>query len=1121
MQESTNPFTSKPIESKIIKAKQGIWRTYDATDGLPGGVECLLQDRQGYLWLGTSVESAAVGTGIGTGLCRYDGKEFITYTTDDGLAHNRIISIYEDRTGKLWLGTPKGVSCYDGQRFTSYTTVNGLVDNYICEICEDHQGRLWFATREGGITCYDGYRFTTYTTENGLPHIGVSAICKDHRGYLWLGTRGIDSIAISYFDGQNVVICYTTTDGLLGDFIYTIREDHHGRLWFGTDNGVLMFNGRGFTNYNAENGLVNNHINTIYEDHHGILWFGYEWAGGGVSCLINPEQSQGDELCFVTYTTKDGLLSNEVYDIIQDSERHMWFAHIRSGLTCFDSETVQQLTEVPVSNVLIQDTKRRLWFGSSNELNCIHFDPLPSNQTGELEKIHDLNPSLCNGDRLEYHKDKAWAELPERQKHQTFSAIIHALLEDSNGGFWIGTQGDGIYYYKSSDDVWESAGKHFTMEDGLSNNVVLSLLETRNGVIWAGTWADAWIFGNHACLCRFDGKEFETIPTPHPVISRLFEDSRGRVWIGGWAGGGLSYFDGDNFMNYTMADGLLNDYIVSITEDNAGNLWIGTLQGLCCFNGDSFIKYGEEQGLSLLRHQWSVKDVTGHLWFGTLMGGLYRTDGKHFQQLTMFDCLPNNCITGLVPQPDGSMIIGTYHGIVHYQSIATSSPRIEIREVSADQIYQNPIELVLTTTSANLLTITYHGLSLATHRMRYSYILEGYDKEWHETWERQVLYENLPIGEYTFKVIAINRDLVASEAPAEMKLKIVQDPRDIKVNELESSLIIKSQQLAFLQRKAEREYQFENIIGKSEAIEWVKNMMITAIESGLNVLITGETGTGKEQIAMGIHYNSPRKDKPWITYNCGTAQKEFIKSDLFGHRKGSFTGAIENKIGLFETAQSGTVLLDEIGDMPSDAQTHLLDVLEKHKVQRLGEYILRDVDVRVISMTNRDLSNEMKEGRFREDLYFRLNRFHIYIPPLRDRRDDIPLLAEHFYHKACHEQNKELDGFATGVIDMLVSYQWPGNVRELENEINRACALAQAGSAIQSYHFTPNITHGESLAQEILSKRMDYNESLKQFRRRLIEKTLQECDGNRTKAAKMRGIDRTNLVHLIKSLGIK
>ena len=172
-------------------------------------------------------------------------------------------------------------------------------------------------------------------------------------------------------------------------------------------------------------------------------------------------------------------------------------------------------------------------------------------------------------------------------------------------------------------------------------------------------------------------------------------------------------------------------------------------------------------------------------------------------------------------------------------------------------------------------------------------------------------------------------------------------------------------------------------------------------------------------------------------------------------------------------------------------------------------------------MTNRDLSNEMKEGRFREDLYFRLSRFNIYIPPLRERKDDIPLLAEHFYQKACQTQHKELDGFAIGVIDMLISYQWPGNVRELENEINRAFALAQAGSAIQSYHFSPNITHGESMAQEIISKRMDYNESLKQFRRRLIEKALQECDGNRTKAADILGIDRTNLVHLIKSLGIK
>ncbi|MFQ6040195.1 MAG: two-component regulator propeller domain-containing protein, partial [Candidatus Poribacteria bacterium] len=210
--KSKNNADSTPGEVEIVQLKQSTWQTYDATDGLPGGVWCLLQDQHGYLWLGTSVEKDT-----GTGLCRYDGASFITYTTDDGLADNHVMSIYEDHQGRLWLGTPKGISCFDGQRFTNYTTEDGLADNYVCAICEDRQGRLWIGTREGGVSCFDGQRFTNYTTENGLPYNGVKAICEDRQGTLWFGTGG----GICRFDGRRFTT-YTTADGLASDYVVSI-----------------------------------------------------------------------------------------------------------------------------------------------------------------------------------------------------------------------------------------------------------------------------------------------------------------------------------------------------------------------------------------------------------------------------------------------------------------------------------------------------------------------------------------------------------------------------------------------------------------------------------------------------------------------------------------------------------------------------------------------------------------------------------------------------------------------------------------------------------------------------------------------------------------------------------
>ncbi len=600
--------------------------------------------------------------------------------------------------------------------------------------------------------------------------------------------------------------------------------------------------------------------------------------------------------------------------------------------------------------------------------------------------------------------------------------------------------------------------------------------------------------------------------------------------MGGWGGGGLSCYDQAKgnaapLQNYTTKNGLPDNNVVSIVEDDANRLWIGTRNGLCCLDGNRSIPYGEKIP-EHSNHQFSVRDVNGQLWFGTQGNGVYRYDGMHFQQLSKVDGLPSSSITGLIPQQDGSMIVGTYSGIVHYRPTATVPPRIEIRKVVADQIYSNPEALELATTGADLVTIAYHGLNLSTHRMRYSYILEGLAQalgkleqneergRWRDTWESQVRYENLPTGEYTFRVIAVNRDLVASETPSELKLRIVLDPRDVKIDAMQTEIDL-------LRREAGSKYDFSDVIGNSVAIRQVRALMESAIDSSLNVLITGETGTGKELVARAIHYNSPRKSGPLLDYNCTTATKELINDHLFGHRKGAFTDAKDDRAGLFEAASGGTLLLDEIGDMPYEVQGHLLRTLAENKVHRLGEeHIARDVDVRVIAMTNRDLMKEAKEGKFREDLFFRLSVFPIHVPPLRERLEDIPLLAGYFLKRYSKDMGKELDRFAPGVMEMLQSYDWPGNVRDLQNAIRRAIALTDDGEQVKIHSFTLDMSQEESLVQEIMSQKGGYSELVDHFRKRLIENILQDCHGNRSEAARRLGMDRSNLGALIKRLGI-
>ncbi|MBI1929125.1 sigma 54-interacting transcriptional regulator [Candidatus Poribacteria bacterium] len=1085
------PSTKRSIDAQMRPPKHGTWQTYDVTDGLPAGVACLLQDRHGYLWLGTEV-----------GLCRYDGAEFTTYTSADGLADDHITSICEDRQGRLWLGTgawnlpgAKGVSCFNGQHFITYTTADGLAHNNVVAICSDRQGRLWFGTWGGGISCFDGEHFTTYTAADGLADNHVTAIYSDRQGRLWVGTGGwvIPGKGVSCFDGHHFTT-YTTTDGLGGNDVGSICEDHQGRLWFAfgwvSGGGVSCFDGEHFTTYTTADGLAYNDIVAIREDRQGRLWFAFGWPDDdGVACFDGGH--------FTTYTTEDGLLDNRVTDITQDQEGHFWFAHLWSGLTRFEPETLQFLTSEPVTETLLQDRRGRLWFGSGKNLCCL---------------------------------------LEGQQYRQSFNAQVRCLLEDSRGNFWVGTVGDGLYGYDfdtlnpadSADVVWDSAGRaqqhllipqsievqqeerSFATEEGSGSGNVQFLLEGRDGTIWVGTAYPGY-------LCRYNEEGFEAIPTPQRAIFRLLEDSQGRIWMGGWAGGGLSCAvhpercrrDGKQLITYTMADGLPADHVGSIVEDDAGHLWIGTQRGLCRFDGNQFTTYGKAEGLTSLFHQCATKDATGQLWFGTLRGGLYRYDGVHFQWLTTDDGLPSNSITCLVPQPDGSMIIGTYRGIVHYRPTATLPPRIEITAVVADQVYRNPtsIEIVAVGAQHAALQISYRSLSFATRRMRYSYILEGYDTEWQDTWENHVRYENLPAGKYTFKVIAINRDLVPSEAPATLKLTIQPDPR----------IVALQTEVAHLRREVGRKYHFENLIGRSAAIKQVRTLMEKAIDSGLTVLITGETGTGKELVAKAIHHNSHRKDKPMLELNCGAVPKDLIASTLFGHRKGAFTGAHENKMGLFEAASGGTVLLDEIGEMSHEGQVHLLRLLEERQLQRLGEYKTRDVDVRVIAMTNRDPQKDVAAGRFREDVYYRLNEFPIHVPPLRKRLEDIPLLAAHFLK----ENHKEVDSFAPDVFEMLQSYPWPGNVRELRNVIRRAAALVEEGMRIQTYHFPAQITRGESLIQEILSEQAGILAAVERLQRRLIEDALRECGGNHTQAAKRLGVHRPSLIRLMKRLGIE
>lgn len=312
----------------------------------------------------------------------------------------------------------------------------------------------------------------------------------------------------------------------------------------------------------------------------------------------------------------------------------------------------------------------------------------------------------------------------------------------------------------------------------------------------------------------------------------------------------------------------------------------------------------------------------------------------------------------------------------------------------------------------------------------------------------------------------------------------------------------------YLKREVERGSRFENIIGKSPAMERVFDLVDKVIDSSVTVLLGGETGTGKSAIAPYIHYHGPRKGKLLIAQNCGALPDALLESELFGHRRGSFTGALQDKKGLFEVADGGTIFLDEVSEMSPAMQVKLLQILQEGTFRRVGEHEYKKVDVRIIAATNKDLETEVEKGTFREDLYYRLSIFPIRIPPLRERRDDIPLLALHFLEKHRKKMNKQVQGFSQAAIERLSSYNYPGNVRELENLIERALALAGSDMVI-SLDLLPEKVQGNARTQEpVAARRGLLKDTVDVIERRMLTEALERCAGNKTQAAQELGLSR-------------
>ena len=1058
-----------------------------------------------------------------------------TYSMDNGLPGQRIEHIAEDSAGYLWFATwDNGVSRFDGDEFRNYTQQDGLVNDHVYFIQKDSQNRLWFGTANG-VCWYDGAAFH-HLEDDGIADRAVQFIYEDREGRIWCGGHR----TIGYYDGtvfRDLMPLYLQRyEPLpLRKQCRGIAQDSEGHLWFGFSY-LIRFDGTSFRRYGEKEGFPLQWMSYVVgQDHTGQMWVGQKESEN------ENENKNGNELwCYVdgTFQPVEINLDSPLRRIQCDGEGRMWLS-TSEGVLYQDGDGFSKFTPAdglphPAVKAVFQDREHQLWFATWSGVG------------------------LYNAHSISVFDFSAFSESVSE---------ISQIVQDSRGDIWVGSVSP-IFNYQSK-SVFRFDGEDFDFvcpEDGFDINNCFAIYEDRDKCLW---------FGGVNGLFRYEGQKIEKIETIAGVgqrsISAIAQDSQGQFLFGHWnkkkekidkdlfaSPLKLTYQRGEEFQTifveeknkdpfsyigtviaerdgeiyfhlvhqnfsdidkgfarwrpeeglkfYGIEDGLIDDRVNDLLLDRDGNLWIATQSGLCSFDGSTFQSFTTEDGLPSNRIRCLFEDSQGHLWFGT-DGGVVHYNGQLFQTIKSPHIGP---VLRILEDCDGNFYFGTAQNtLVRYQQ-QKIPPRIRLLQVIADKIYEDPQEGMVSTIGQQVI-FEYKGISFSTHPhdMLYTYRLKGYDSNWQPATRRmRAFYRDLPPGDYTFQVRAVDRDLNYSET-AQVRLSITSDPRIDALTDV-------------INRRGSQKF-----IGHSAALRQFQINLEKIASTDITVLIMGETGVGKGLAARVLHGLSTNGDGPFIDVSCGALPGALIDSELFGHEKGAFTSAVVRRLGRVELAKGGTLFLDEIGDMALETQVKLLRLLEEGTFERVGGSEMLKAQARIVVATNRDLKEMVSTGNFREDLYYRLNVFPMYLPPLRERQDDIPHLAESFKDRMAAHIGKQIDALTPEVIEVLQAYNWPGNVRELEHTIQRAVILCRS-SQIEVGDLGLHHSQIEDTAQDLEKRTEDRDRTivvpLDEFERRYILGVLEASNwlikGPRG-AAKLLGLPPSTLYSKMKKLGIK
>ena len=1051
--------------------RTGTYRTYSMADGLAGlRIEHIAEDSEGYLWFAT----------WDNGVSRFDGDEFQHFTEQDGLISDRVYFVSEDSQKRLWFGTLNGVCWYDGSDF-HHLKDDGIAGRTVQFIYEDREGRIWFGGHRT-LGYYDGTAFhdliPLYLQHyEPLPfRKQCRGIAQDSEGQMWFG--------FDYpirFDGQSFHR-YEEKEGFpqSSKRSYVVGQDDTGKVWVGHhghENPLWCYADGTFqpVQINLGSPLIK-----IQCDREGRMWF----------CTIRGALYQdGDG--FSTFTPADGFPRPAVRAVLQDREHQLWFA-TWGGVGLYDAHHISVFDlraelsrEVSEISHIIQDRRGDIWLG--------YMSPVFNDQTQSVFRF--------DGEHLEFVGTEDGDDINS----------CFAFYEDHDGNLWFGGR-NGLFRYDGQ------KLKKMQIIAGLSERGVCAITQDSQGRFVFGHWEDSTkkrkrpLFASPSKIIYQRDEAFQTIfveddeKDPFSRIGTVISGRNGEFYfhlvhqnVSDNDKGFARWHPEEGLKFYGVEDGLIDGRVTDLLLDSNGNLWIATLCGLCRFDGRIFQSFTTKDGLPSNRIHCLFEDRQGHLWLGT-DGGVAHYNGQLFQTIKSPHIGP---VLQILEDRDGNFWFGTLSkSLVHYRQQKTP-PQIRLLQVIADKVYENLKEGIVSTADQHVI-FEYKGLSFSTHPrdMLYIYRLNGYDNWQPATREMRAYYRDLPPGDYTFEVRAIDRDLNYSEI-AQVQLSV--EP-DLRIEALTDAL----------NRQGDKGF-----IGQSAPLYQFQNRLLKVAPTDITVLIMGETGVGKGLAARVLHAQSAHCDGPFIQVNCGALPETLIDSELFGHERGAFTSAVSRKLGKVELAKDGTLFLDEIGDMTLETQARMLRLLEEGTFERVGGSETLNAKTRIVAATNRNIEEMVSAGAFREDLYYRLNAFPLYLPPLRERKADIPDLAEYFKTRMAGHIGTQIAPLTREVIEVLQAYHWPGNVRELEHVINHAVIVCHSSHIKVS---DLGLSHSQITDPDHkLDQDRDVG-SLAEFESRHILKVLKatnwQVKGDHGAAAVL-GLPPSTLFNKIKRLGLK